>query len=504
MAARKNILSLGRKIMTLLFKNNTIKILHRLSIAILMTGTLANNVAAEDAKIKSASFSLKPVYKADEILVTSSDGKKWDAIDAKALKLSATMKVDTKHPGYVDKVGILLGNCNNTGCANNPVMYFTKVSQRDYNFHKIITYPGNKIPLSKTGIAVPGYGDEILNGCNSKLQSNGATKSHSFKKLMTASFSANTRKGKPPIPEVQQGGNPDYNGGDVTRQSQFAVKVICKAYVPPPMKLNSVYFVVYKHQAKGCPQKATIDVQFKTSRAGVIEFNLYRDDGNFQKVTLNAKKDGEFFRAKWEKNYTFNKSVNRKYMIATLKHKYSSKWKSMVVKCGVQNDNPGPGGKTNDPHPTHGKPDDRPDAVVTPKRPKKPGIKVAPLPKLVCLGGKISKNKCFCPARKKKMKFGKNKYRCLNNVLKPKSPKRPFKPGIKVAPLPKIVCLGGKVSRNKCFCPSGFKKKVIGKHAYRCIKRASFNKRKNKKILRKNNVSKHVFAKKLKMKGFRK
>ena len=490
--------------MTILFKNNTIKMFHRLSIAILMTGTLANNVAAEDAKIKSASFSLKPIYQADEIIVTSSDGKKWDAIDAKAVKLSATMKVDTKHPGYVDKVGILLGNCNNAGCSNNPVMYYSEVSQRDFNSHKIITYPGNKIPLSKNGIAVPGYGDEILKSCNSKLQASGATKSHSFKKMLTASFSANTRKGKPPIPEVQQGGYPDYNGGDVTRQSQFAVKVICKAYVPPPMKLNSVYFVVYKHQAKGCPQKATIDVQFKTSRPGKIEFVLYRNDGKHQKVSLNSKKDGEFFRAKWEKNYTFSKSVNRKYLIAIIGHKYSSKWKSMVVKCGVKNDSPGPNGITSDPHSTHGKPEGRDDTLVTPKKPKKPGIKVAPKPKTVCLGGKISKNRCFCPARKKKAKFGTNKYRCVNNVLKPSSPKRPFKPGIKVAPLSKTVCLGGKVSRNKCFCPSGYKRKVIGKHAYRCIKGAAFNKRKNKKTLRKINVSKHVFAKKLKMKGFRK
>jgi hypothetical protein len=457
--------------MTTSCKRNAIIILKGLSIAALMSCALTTNVAAEDARIKAASFKIQSVYKGDEIIVTSSDGKKWDTMDSKALKLSASMKVLTKGRGYVDGLGIFLGACTSTGCKNNPLIFSNYPSTDNYHKNKVITFPGNKFPLSTYGIAVPSYGDEILKSCNNGLQSNGATKTYSFKKQITASFSANTRKGSNHSPEVQQPGSgyPDFNGGDVNRQSSFTIKVICKAYTPPPLVLNSVYFVVYKHQAKGCPQKATIDVQFKTSRAGKISFNLYRNDGNFQKITLNSKKDGEFFRAKWERNYTFKKSVDRKYMIATTQHKYSSPWKSMVVKCGIQNDKPSPGGKTKDPHSTHGKPIDRPLTLVPPKRPIKPGIKVAPLPKLVCLGGKVSRNKCFCPARKKKIKLGIKRYRCLNNVVKPKSPKAPFKPGIKVAPLHKPVCLGGKVSRNKCFCPARKKKMKFGTNKYRCL-----------------------------------
>lgn len=546
-------------------------VLKGVTTALLLSGALATNAAAGNAKIKSASFSIQPVYQSDEIVVTSSDGKKWDKIGSKALKLSATMKVDTKHPGYVKQVGILLGGCNNTGCANNPVMYYEPTGKRDYHANRIVTFPGNKIPLSTNGIAVPGYGDEILSSCNSNLQADGATKSHSFNKLMTASFSANTEKAyaSVPPPEVLQPGegSPDYNGGDVTRMAQFKVKVTCKAYVPPPLALNNTLFMAYTHGSKGCPRKATVEAQFYTNRAGKIEFMLYRNDGAKQKISINTtKKESGIFHAYWSKNYNFTKSVDRKYMIAVLGHKYSSQWKPIVVKCGVQNDNPGPDTVTDAPKPNNdgplvlplkvtgeltladsapnsdkprpgqavfkiwatkpgttsykltcsgnrkwegtlptfkvadkkyqavgaanfqitkseqigcalrstslpkndvialatklfklvkrnpdvagpgtvtippkpqtGKPNRRPAVIVTPKPPKKPTIKVAPVRKIACIGGKVSRNSCFCPSRTKKVKIGANAYRCIVNVVKPRVPAKRV---IKTAPVRRVA-----------------------------------------------------------------
>jgi hypothetical protein len=90
------------------------------------------------------------------------------------------------------------------------------------------------------------------------------------------------------------------------------------------------------------------------------------------------------------------------------------------------NPNVGSGTITGKQRPTHSTPaNKRPAIIVTPKprpRPGRPTIKVAPLPKVVCIGGKISKSRCFCPARTKKVKIGANAYRCQINVVKPKAP----------------------------------------------------------------------------------
>jgi len=80
----------------------------------------------------------------------------------------------------------------------------------------------------------------------------------------------------------------------------------------------------------------------------------------------------------------------------------------------------GPGGVTGKPKPTSDKPK-RPLIKVAPK-PKRPQIKVAPVRKVSCIGGKIARNSCFCPARTKRVKVGANAYRCIVNVVKPKAP----------------------------------------------------------------------------------
>jgi hypothetical protein len=76
----------------------------------------------------------------------------------------------------------------------------------------------------------------------------------------------------------------------------------------------------------------------------------------------------------------------------------------------------GAGGLTT--KPTLGKPK-LPKFKVAPK-PKLPKFKVAPVPKVSCIGGKIASNKCFCPAKTKKVKVGANAYRCIINIVKPK------------------------------------------------------------------------------------
>lgn len=87
---------------------------------------------------------------------------------------------------------------------------------------------------------------------------------------------------------------------------------------------------------------------------------------------------------------------------------------------------------TGKPNPTHGKPSTLPPVVVTPKPPKRPavpGIMVAPLPKIVCIDGKVASKRCFCPAKTVSKRIGRNKYRCVKVVVQPKRvvPKAPGK-----------------------------------------------------------------------------
>ena len=69
-------------------------------------------------------------------------------------------------------------------------------------------------------------------------------------------------------------------------------------------------------------------------------------------------------------------------------------------------------------------------------KPKRPLIKVAPVRKTVCIGGKVSRNSCFCPARTKRMKIGANAYRCIVNVVKPRAPAKRV---IKTAPVRRVI-----------------------------------------------------------------
>ena len=80
-------------------------------------------------------------------------------------------------------------------------------------------------------------------------------------------------------------------------------------------------------------------------------------------------------------------------------------------------------------------------------------VETPPPPEIICQGGKISNNQCFCPAGTQIQQFGTNAFRC---VTPPPPP-------------PEIVCQGGKISNNQCFCPAGTQVQQIGPNAFRCV-----------------------------------
>ena len=175
---------------------------------------------AEDARIDEAVFDAQSTFFAAIVKVTN-DGEKWTHVQPGSVGFDAHLKIDTRGRGYVERVGVWLGDCNGTGCGSNPRILYEEPMQRDYDVNRSLSFPVEKLLETRSGAT--NYRDLIMNRCNARA----ATEPHSFKMTIDATFSANTRKGtdnddRYPI-EVGAG----FNGGDVTRHDTFDINVDC-------------------------------------------------------------------------------------------------------------------------------------------------------------------------------------------------------------------------------------------------------------------------------------
>ena len=204
----------------------------------IVLGTVAGTAAAEEAGIKSITYSTAAVPGFNEINVYSSDGVQWDTFYGPPLKFTAIGAVDTRFPGYVQDMGIFLGYCFNTGCANYPLLFLRqRLQERDMLLNRQITAYVEDIPISDdNGIAVNPLGDQILSLCNETMGPSGPVNDHSFGLGVWTSMSVNTRKATQ-IPHNKFGTGehdhepfPDYDGGDATEQDTFVATVNCHAY----------------------------------------------------------------------------------------------------------------------------------------------------------------------------------------------------------------------------------------------------------------------------------
>src|SRR5262245_27269744 len=161
-------------------------ILNRIIAAAILSTACVAGASAEDARIKKMKLDITVVSGA--INVTSSDGTRWDTILPDNVTINAHMVLDTRWPGYVERVGLFLGHCNDTLCGAFPKLFFEAPFVRDYDRNVAIAFSASMLPVSNGGIPVVPYGDEILRTCNEHLQADGATKPFSFGKQLTASF----------------------------------------------------------------------------------------------------------------------------------------------------------------------------------------------------------------------------------------------------------------------------------------------------------------------------
>jgi hypothetical protein len=315
-----------------------------------LSGACVLTAAAEDARVKEMKFQVVIPFKS-EINVTSSDGSRWDTILPETLTAWVNMVVDTRHPGYVEKVGIFLGHCNNTRCGDNPRIFFDGVVARDYRHQTYLRFSASVV----AGL----HRAQILDGCNRQLQSDGATKEHAFSLPMTASFSANTRKAHfKAFMFPLESGDTSFDGGDHTRHANFVFTVNCrpaptKVVEPPPVRHNvtvediKLFLTTYNapssgHAAVGGQCKSLeMTTRIKTDKAGPVKIRLWSQinsgpiTSEIKTLEAAALSDGGFG-ADWTKWQKFNRVTHVQHKAEVLGGTFapSTAWKNITVHCG--------------------------------------------------------------------------------------------------------------------------------------------------------------------------
>lgn len=265
------------------------------ALAIVVLSLAPEPAFAETAKLKSMSFDLQGAN--STIHVVSTNGQTWDKLKAGDALFWGHMKVDTRWPGYVEEVAVVLGACNGGQCELRPLLWSAGVGKRDYNKSHNFVLPTSKIPLSSaTGIAIVPYGDSIISRCNQHLQADGPTRSYSFTQEFHATLVANTGKAaldKNMIVEANETWPALPLEIDHTRTGTFQVQVVCDPVIKSPVndvaydhgafdvKDVKLFLTTYLNQQPGsnpatvCPSlKVTSRAQ--ANQAGPVSMRIWR------------------------------------------------------------------------------------------------------------------------------------------------------------------------------------------------------------------------------------
>jgi hypothetical protein len=359
--------------------------------ALFATSTLgyAATAAQADDAAKIKSMSIEAYTATAPLHVISTDGKTWNEFKSGSVPFSAKMKIDTKWPGYVVRVGVVLGACSGDTCESMPQLWAEEPSSRDWSGTRNLSIDPAQIPLSdQDGIAVISDGDAILNKCNAKLQADGPTKSHSFSHTFHATFVAETGTAvlDSNLGVIEAGSNSFPHDIHHARHDSFPVAVICDAIMPPPQVGDlqtdlgefraediKLFLATFRHTGSNSGNAGTqcralrVTARVETSKAGPVDIRLWRQEGNgpitneFKSAwaSYDAKKNGYF--ADFVESETFKATTWLQYMAEVIGDTSAPQtgWKGITVHCTGA----GGGGLTVDQGDTDGIP-------PTPKQPK--------------------------------------------------------------------------------------------------------------------------------------
>jgi hypothetical protein len=206
------------------------------ALALTAAACIVTPARAEQANLNSMSFDAQGI--AATVRVISTDGESWNKLKSGPVAFTGHMKVDTKWPGFVSYVGVVLGVCGPGQCGPFPAVWSGLADSRDFNKTEIMSFDASKIPLSSpTGIAIVSFGDQVIRKCNEKLQADGPTKSHSFNHDIDVTFAANTGKDHNMNNNVYEANldewpHPAYDM-DHTAHDKLRVQVICDPVIKP-------------------------------------------------------------------------------------------------------------------------------------------------------------------------------------------------------------------------------------------------------------------------------
>jgi len=306
----------------------------------------STGAAADKAKIKQYSYDVQSAW--TTLYVTSSDGAKWDTIKDGTLKFFAHMKIDTKWPGEVTDVGIVLGKCEPEVCRFVPILWSKPVFARDFLDQTYVSVPTSL--LSGTTLELSSERQKIIDTCNQNLSAFGATKRHEFQHSLSTTFIADTDKAWGRIVE-EAGHDTLSHPGDINhaKNGDFTFNVVCKPYAPPPdsddlqkqrptRAGNTLYSVDLKVSQHGdrCPKDITVTAYANYKGPAESRMRMQVNGGfpkarvvKTKKVTFAGK---SFHRAQAQFKYkldpgqkTFNLTVDGK--------KGKTQTKTVEIKC---------------------------------------------------------------------------------------------------------------------------------------------------------------------------
>ncbi len=192
------------------------------------------------AKARLKSMSIKIQAGIDFIEVISTDRKRYTKIKPKTLPLWSRLEVDTRFPGYVEHVGVVLGACG-TGtfgmCQVMPLIFIGYGNGRDYFRQQKLFLNTNQIPESVPNHSFLPSREKIIRRCNDELEANGSGKAYGFQQTFWATFIANTAKAhlrrNMIIESLGPGPHTRYlQPVDHTRTTTFTVYVRCLPFIP--------------------------------------------------------------------------------------------------------------------------------------------------------------------------------------------------------------------------------------------------------------------------------
>ncbi|HSM39415.1 MAG TPA: hypothetical protein VK862_01590 [Afifellaceae bacterium] len=143
-----------------------------------------------------------------------------------------------------------------------------------------------------------------------------------------------------------------------TIQSSYPARIVCMPKQGPSrapasseqqrspnlqVKTVKLYTIPAKPR---CGRPVRLVTEIWTNRPDNVQFQLYRKDGHKQNASLKTSKVNGGFAARWAKTYTFEKSVDRAYMVVVKGHKFSTSWVPVTLRCGAGADHRRPGGLT--------------------------------------------------------------------------------------------------------------------------------------------------------------